>query len=777
MFRDSDGCDDDGCPYQLTASSPALNAGDNDVATEIATDFYGNARISGGTVDIGAIEFDVSTLYYAEFWNSEDLDNSPPFPEGEPDVTRYDEAIDFNWGSGAPADGINANSFFGRWTKTATFEAGQYIFSVRSDDGSRVYVDDELIIDNWFDQGGNETRKYIADISEGEHTIVVEFYEHSGGARISFSYIPLPFTGEGTEENPYVITSCEGLQAMDGFVDSHFELGDDVDCSETAEWNETNVDMSSIGWGNNDDLTYDIGVRYIVEDSVMLEYWDGDEWHTFDEEDYVVDYLNGTVTFDDPPGEFELYATFDYYQGFQPLGNTDQRFTGTLNGNGYVISNLVINRPFGDDSNTNYVGLFRVIDQGARVENLGIEDAYVRGYEFVGIVAGALSGTVDNVHTSGEVVGDQNVEGLVGAHIEPDGIGSSSPLVFTWNGEQYEYVADVGQTLPRDMSGVDYASIDSSKLVPKDGSYSVRVAQEYNEIVYYDEMALVTFDHAPGYDVASPIMRNARNKPERFVTVSDTPTHPLQSCVDMYGNDCFEDLVSYDDKWSYRDFSDVNEWIMNFGDLSGASTINLVLRGARDYTTPSDVPSVRTVSVKNALGEWVEIYNRTTMSGLDGTPRLRTLDLTDKFLSSDYSVKIGFDSIRLNYVAVDTSEQVPFTMTMYHPDSASLGFHGYTSIDKTYYWNHDYGAVSSSPGGVFAWQSGNFTKYGDVTPLLQSTNNQFVVMRHGDQISVEFPYVAPEEGLERSFMLYNNALYKHAKHGAWARTVDPLPYQ
>ncbi len=355
------------------------------------------------------------------------------------------------------------------------------------------------------------------------------------------------------------------------------------------------------------------------------------------------------------------------------------------------------------------------------------------------------------------------------------GEGSSSPLVYTWDGEKYVYVADVGATLPRNTDGTDYAHIDASALAPKDGKYSIKVSQEYNEIVYYDEIGLLTFEHAPGYTVVNQLGRSVRNNPEEFVTISNTPTHPLLSCTDMYGNNCLDELKHYDDKWSYKDESFVNEWVLDFGDLSDHDEINLVIRGARDYAFSSGED--RYISVLNEEGEWERVYNRDTMNSPDGTPRLRSINMAGKFLSNDYRIKVGFGSVNLNYVAVDTSAQVPFTSTFHHPQSASLGFFGYSAVDRTYFWDHNYYDVSPYPRELFMDQSGNFTKYGSVLPLLESTNDQFVVMRHGDMMTLEFPYVAVEDGLERSFMLYNYALYKHAKHGDWARAVDPMPFQ
>ena len=339
--------------------------------------------------------------------------------------------------------------------------------------------------------------------------------------------------------------------------------------------------------------------------------------------------------------------------------------------------------------------------------------------------------------------------------------------------------------MPKELDGVDIAQIDSKDIAPKEGKYSIKVSEEYNEIVYYDEMALMTFDHQPGYSVVEPLDRTAGINDLR--TVSNTPTNPLVSCTDESGNDCLENLSSYDDKWSYRNENGVYDtanlkksFILDFGDIDTSSNVQLVLRGARDYAASAKYPrnSNRSIQVKDAQGKWVEIYNKNDL-GSDGSPRLRTIDLTGKFLSSDHHVKVAFDTFNANYFAVDTSPQVSFTTNTYHPTSANLGYHGFTDIDHTYYFNHDYYKVSPAPEGIYKNQYGNFTKYGDVAPLLNSGDDHFVIMRYGDEISAEFPYVAPEAGMERSFMLYNDAVYKHATNdnlGVLGQSAGYLPY-
>ena len=70
---------------------------------------------------------------------------------GAPSLVRNDPAIDFNWGTGSPSDRIRPNDFSVRWTRTVYMDADRYRFNARMDDGMRVFLDGNLIIDDWSD--------------------------------------------------------------------------------------------------------------------------------------------------------------------------------------------------------------------------------------------------------------------------------------------------------------------------------------------------------------------------------------------------------------------------------------------------------------------------------------------------------------------------------------------------------------------------------------------------------------------------------------------------
>jgi glucose/arabinose dehydrogenase len=98
---------------------------------------------------------------------------------GTPATERCESAVDYDWGYGSPSGAnVGTDDFSVRWVKTQSFAAGTYTFTVTADDGVRVYLDGSLVIDQWKDQ---PPTTYTASryVSAGDHTVSVEYYEHT----------------------------------------------------------------------------------------------------------------------------------------------------------------------------------------------------------------------------------------------------------------------------------------------------------------------------------------------------------------------------------------------------------------------------------------------------------------------------------------------------------------------------------------------------------------------------------------------------------------------
>jgi hypothetical protein len=144
------------------------------------------AKLSWELVSGGCISSVPSDHWKGEYFNNQTL-------SGSPSMVRDDGAsfIDFDWGTGSPSSacGIGADNFSVRWTRTFSFDADTYRFTVTGDDGFRLYVDDVLKLEKWFDQPPT-TYSVDVPLSAGNHTLKMEYYEHGGGATAKLSWQP-----------------------------------------------------------------------------------------------------------------------------------------------------------------------------------------------------------------------------------------------------------------------------------------------------------------------------------------------------------------------------------------------------------------------------------------------------------------------------------------------------------------------------------------------------------------------------------------------------------
>ena len=107
---------------------------------------------------------------------------------GSPALVRDDAAINFDWGIGSPAPGvIGADRFSVRWTRNLGLPAGMYRFTMRVDDGGRLWVNHHLLVDKWQDQAPTA---YTVDVylPGGAVPVKMEYYENGGGAVAHLSW-------------------------------------------------------------------------------------------------------------------------------------------------------------------------------------------------------------------------------------------------------------------------------------------------------------------------------------------------------------------------------------------------------------------------------------------------------------------------------------------------------------------------------------------------------------------------------------------------------------
>ncbi len=108
---------------------------------------------------------------------------------GTPVATEVDQNFSYNWGGDAPVTGVNADNWSVRWTGTLTAPTtGTYAFTLTSDDGSRLYLNNQLLIDNWRNQWPTVQSGEMQLTAGQSVPIEVDYYQDWGGSQLTFGW-------------------------------------------------------------------------------------------------------------------------------------------------------------------------------------------------------------------------------------------------------------------------------------------------------------------------------------------------------------------------------------------------------------------------------------------------------------------------------------------------------------------------------------------------------------------------------------------------------------
>jgi len=116
---------------------------------------------------------------------------------GSPAVVGCDAAISKSWGSGSPSSEIASDDFSARWTRDLTLtEASRIKVTAGSDDGIRVYVAGERLINSWAEGSSTGLSGTSPTLEPGNHRVVVEYFERGGNASVDVGLQVVPVTPE-----------------------------------------------------------------------------------------------------------------------------------------------------------------------------------------------------------------------------------------------------------------------------------------------------------------------------------------------------------------------------------------------------------------------------------------------------------------------------------------------------------------------------------------------------------------------------------------------------
>ncbi|MHC4324369.1 MAG: PA14 domain-containing protein [Planctomycetota bacterium] len=152
-------------------------------------------------------------------------------------MKRLDPMVDFNWGDNSPDPSVPVDNFMIRWTGEVEVPvSATYTFHTQTDDGIRLWVNNEQLIDNWTDHGSTHDSGDIALAVGQRYEITLEFYENGGGAQCQLSWstptiprepIPSQYLWVGGDRpNPRHPNPADGAIIRDTWVSLAWSPGD-----------------------------------------------------------------------------------------------------------------------------------------------------------------------------------------------------------------------------------------------------------------------------------------------------------------------------------------------------------------------------------------------------------------------------------------------------------------------------------------------------------------------------------------------------------------------
>jgi hypothetical protein len=229
-------------------------------------------------------------FWEVSYWNNMTL-------SGDPAVQGSDAYIDWDWGSGSPHASVNPDHFSARWTRYIDLSPGTYRFVATSDDGIRVWVDGDLIIDRWTDHPATTytAHKYL---EAGHRLVKVEYYENRGRAVARVRWTKVEDASQYWRGEYYNNTSLSGSPSLvrdDPAVDFSWGSGSPAP-------GQIDADGFSVRWTRNLDLsagsyrfrmTVDDGARLYVNGHLLIDAWKDQPPRTYSGDIYLP---GGSVT-------------------------------------------------------------------------------------------------------------------------------------------------------------------------------------------------------------------------------------------------------------------------------------------------------------------------------------------------------------------------------------------------------------------------------------------------------------------------------------------------
>ena len=341
----------------------------------------------------------------------------------------------------------------------------------------------------------------------------------------------------------------------------------------------------------------------------------------------------------------------------------------------------------------------------------------------------------------------------------------------------------------------ELTKIEAGQLAPREGRFELRLTEDLREIAFVDQVHLRVVDHPAALEIIPNEMFTDPPFPEdKFFAVSEP--RPPCSAVDDRGQDVLELVRRRDGRFptfpltAFDGLAQPHSLTLDLGDLSGATSIRLFLDGWI-YWADSSVSwglfqntnrglTPLKLEVRDPQGRWQTALESVGLPTSKGS--VVPVDLTGKFLGHDWHVRLSTTlCVYFDRVFVSTRDEARGCRVTTLPVSeAGLRFRGFARLTRDALGYERFAYDQVSPQGSWNPPRGLLTRYGDVTPLLASPDDQFVVVAPGDELTMHFTAAslpALPSAWKRSFIFHANGWVKDGDlNTQCSETVEPLPF-
>jgi len=392
--------------------------------------------------------------------------------------------------------------------------------------------------------------------------------------------------------------------------------------------------------------------------------------------------------------------------------------------------------------------------------------------------------------------------------LEIDRRGSSCPALFAWDGSRYQFIADmigagvvghwVGpgeRNIPRPT---EYVKVDGERVRLRDGKLSFRFMEPMEEVVYFDQAKLLAIDHPAGVEVY-PNERFLSKPPyPPFKVIASRKAQAPTGAWDGHGRNVLPELLAQDHRYvagfkllPFMGFAEPHTLELDLGEPYRGGPLRLLATGYIDYFSANGMyaayqsgirPVAPYVEAQTANGKWVRVLD--DMGFPAGLPRTMVADLSGRLPAGTRRIRISTNlQIYWDQMLFDRTNDrsIPTRVTPVPLVGAKLDYHGYPrQVAQSLPGDIKFVYDDVSPTGPYAHEAGNYTRYGDVLPLLTQADDRFVVFGSGEEVALHFDasYLPSlPAGWKRDYFFMANGYEKDMDfYAADANTVVPLPF-